>query len=109
MTKHKWTYVRTNSKGENIFRKETNESLDFVCNYLLKSNIHYEINKAASLLVVHNKIGKEYMYYWTTGRWSPRKIKYNKHYHSDGIEDFVKKYLNRNVRKTEEIIDDSRV
>lgn len=106
MTKHKWTYVRTNSKGENIFRKETNESLDFVCNYLLKSNIHYEINKAASLLVVHNKIGKEYMYYWTTGRWSPRKIKYNKHYHSDGIEDFVKKYLNRNVPKTEEITND---
>ena len=30
----KWKYVRTNSKGDAVFRKDTNESLEFVENYL---------------------------------------------------------------------------
>ena len=29
-----WKYVRTNSKGEDIFRRDTNESLDDVLEYL---------------------------------------------------------------------------
>ena len=36
MSEHDWKYVRTNSKGESVFRKDTNESLEFVTNYLNK-------------------------------------------------------------------------
>ena len=95
MTKHKWEYVRTNSKGEAIFRKETGQSLSYVIDYLNDNNIEYEIIPSATLIVIYSRASRPYVYYWTTGRWSPRKRSYNKHYHSDGIEDFVGKYLNK--------------
>lgn len=95
MSEHKWEYVRTNSKGEPVFRKDTNESLEFVCEYLDSNNIDYEVELSASLIVVYSKADRPYMYYWTTGRWSPRKRNYKKHFHSNGIADFVEKYLNK--------------
>ena len=95
MSKHKWEYVRTNSKGERIFRKDTNETLEFACEYLDKHGIEYEVILSASLIVVYSKANRPYMYYWTTGRWSPRRRNYNKHFHSNGIADFVERYLNK--------------
>mgnify|MGYP006908268129 CR=1 FL=1 len=95
MSKHDWQYVRTNSKGERIFRKETNESLEFVREYLDKHGIEYEVVMSASLIIIYSKADRPHMYYWTTGRWSPRKRNYTKHYHSNGIADFVERYLNK--------------
>jgi hypothetical protein len=99
MSNRKWEYVRTNSKGEAIFRKNTDESLEFVCDYLSENNIYYEVVLSASLIRIQNQQGREYVYYWTTGRWSPRNPRYKKHYHSNGIADFVKSYLNRFVEQ----------
>ena len=56
MSEHKWEYVRTNSKGERIFRKDTNESLEFVCKYLDSNDIDYEVDLSASLIVVYNSL-----------------------------------------------------
>ena len=55
MSKHDWQYVRTNSKGERIFRKETNESLEFVREYLDKHGIEYEVVMSASLIIIYSK------------------------------------------------------
>lgn len=106
MSEHKWEYVRTNSKGEPVFRKDTNESLEFVCEYLDSNNIDYEVELSASLIVVYSKADRPYMYYWTTGRWSPRKRNYKKHFHSNGIADFVEKYLNK--YSDEHILEDAK-
>jgi len=95
MSDHKWEYVRTNSKGEAVFRKETGQSLEYVCEYLDKNHIDYEVILSATLIVVYSKANRPYMYYWSTGRWTPRRKSYKKHFHSDGVEDFVSKYLNK--------------
>ena len=92
MSEHEWEFVRKNSKGEAIFRKDTNETLEFVENYLQENNIKYCISEAASMLWIKNQEDREYVYYWTTGRWSRRKPKYKVHYHSNGIDDFVTRY-----------------
>tara|TARA_X000001388_G_scaffold15819_2_gene9729 strand:- start:176 stop:538 length:363 start_codon:yes stop_codon:yes gene_type:complete len=95
MSKHKWEYVRTNSKGEAIFRKDTGQTLDHCIEYLKDKGIEYAVIESATLIVIYSRADRPYMYYWTTGRWSARKRSYTKHFHSDGIEDFVEKYLNK--------------
>ncbi len=94
-----WQYVRTNSKGDAVFRKDTNESLEFVKNYLKEKNIEYHVNIPAFLVYIENEEGREYVYYWTTGRWSRRRMKYKVHYYSNGIDDFVTRFLNRFVEQ----------
>jgi len=89
-----YKYKRTTSKGEKVFRRDTNESIDDVEKYLIKNKIPYR-GTGTSMLYIENKAGKEYAYYCTTGRWSIKKRVYKHHYHSKGIEDFVTNYLNR--------------
>ena len=96
-----WTYVRTNSKGEPVFRRDTNEDLDFVENYLIDKNIPYELRTGATLMYIYNKDGKRYAYYWTTGRWSVENAIAKGHYHSKGIDDFVNRFLNRFAKAEE--------
>tara|TARA_R110000824_G_scaffold13677_2_gene59225 strand:- start:4414 stop:4725 length:312 start_codon:yes stop_codon:yes gene_type:complete len=88
-----WKYVRTNSKGKRIFRRDTNESIDFVTKYLDDNNIDYEIKSGATMMYIYDPYGKLYAYYWTTGRWSADKAIADRHYNSEGIEDFVTKYV----------------
>tara|TARA_R110000782_G_scaffold261545_1_gene353247 strand:+ start:1026 stop:1493 length:468 start_codon:yes stop_codon:yes gene_type:complete len=88
-----WKFNRVNSKGDAVFRRDTNESIDFVENYLIKNGISY-YGSGHSMLYIENNIGVEYVYYYTTGRWSKKKKTYDKHYHSKGIEHFVTAYLN---------------
>jgi len=88
-----YRYARTNSKGEKIFRRDTNESLDFVTKFLEDRNIEYETRVGGSLIYIYNDDGKCYAYYWTTGRWSAHRAITNKHYRSNGIEDFVSRFL----------------
>ena len=98
MSTSEWKYVRTNSKGEKVYRRDTNESLDFVTEYLDKKEIPYEVNKSAGLLYIDNIANVTYVYYWSTGRWSKRKTsirQYKQHFHSKGIDDFVTNYLNK--------------
>ena len=97
MPTSEWKYVRTNSKGKKIYRRDTHESLEFVTDYLEKNELEYYVTKSAGIVYVTNKANIEYIYYWTTGRWTARQPNinlYTKHEHSKGIEDFVTTYLN---------------
>jgi len=89
-----YTYVRTNSKGKKIFRRDTNESLSFVQEFLKNNNIEWEERLGASLLYLYNAQGDMYTYYWTTGRWCKGSAISPKHYSSKGIEDFVNRFFN---------------
>lgn len=95
MSNSEWEYVRKNSKGESIFRRDTGEEFDFVCSYLDNNNIPYKYKEGGGVFIVSNKTGRNYVYYWTTGRWSPKHKSNKIHYRSKGIEEFVTKYLNK--------------
>ena len=94
MSTSEWSYVRTNSKDERVFRRNTNESLSFVTEYLDDKKIPYEVVNSAGLIFIDNEIKIRYVYYWSTGRWSKKKRTYDKHYHSKGIDHFTTTYLN---------------
>ena len=97
MSTSEWKYVRTNSKGKKIYRRDTNESLEFVTDYLEKHELSYHVVKSASFVYIINVANIEYLYFWTTGRWTARQPHislYTKHEHSKGIDDFVTNYLN---------------
>tara|TARA_R110001599_G_C11800152_1_gene614774 strand:+ start:46 stop:429 length:384 start_codon:yes stop_codon:yes gene_type:complete len=90
-----WQYVRKNSKGEAVFRKDTEESLEFVMEYLNTKEIPFDVVYGASFMYIENRANRDYVYYWTTGRWSIKKRVYESHYYSDGIDDFVTRFLNK--------------
>lgn len=90
-----YQYSRTNSKGEAVFRRDTNQNLEEVKEYLYRHDIRYEDRLKATALKIYNKEERPYIYYWTTGRWKPYNGKIFPHYRSNSIEDFVTNYLNR--------------
>ena len=94
-----WQYVRTNSKGEKIFRKNTNETFEYVEKYLKDKGIYFESRRGGSMMWVFiddEKLGthRQYAYYPTTGRWNSWKTSGlpKKHYRSNGIEDFLTRF-----------------
>lgn len=94
-SKSEWTFVRKNSKGENIFRRDTNETLEFVIDFLNENNIEHEYKEGATMFNLINEVGKCYTYYWTTGKWSPKSKSMDMHYNSKGIKDFTERFFNR--------------
>ena len=91
-----WTYVGKNSKGEPKFRKYTNETLEYVKDFLDKKEIAYFVREQQALIFIYKEkdpasmYSSRYAYDYTTGRWGSDKRK--KHYHSDGIEHFMSTY-----------------
>jgi len=89
---YNWSYSKTNSKGEAVFRHDTEEDFNFVTDFLDKKNIEYENKLTSTMLWIYYN-NKTYSYYPTTGRWGTRANHYLKHYHSKGIEDFYTRFL----------------
>ena len=91
---YKWSYSRTNSKGEIKFRHDTNETFEDVIEYLEERNIEYEVKEGAYMLWVHHE-NRKYAYYYTTGKWAAySKIGRPKlHYSSKGIKDFLERFV----------------
>jgi len=89
---YNWSYSRTNSKGEVIFRHDTEEDFNFVTAFLDKKNIEYEKKMGGSMMWIYYK-DETYSYYPTTGRWQTRRNHFLGHYHSKGIEDFYTRFL----------------
>jgi hypothetical protein len=91
-----WTYVGRNSKGEPKFRKPTNQTLEFVKDYLDNKGLAYFVHENQALLFIYkdkepqSRYSSRYSYYYTTGKWGSDKRK--KHYHSKSIEHFVETY-----------------
>ena len=98
-----YRFDRVNSKGEVIFRRDTNETLEYVEKYLNSKGIEYEARKGAYMLWI--KRDKWYAYSYTTGRWHPYiKNSYpKKHYRSNGIDDFITRFTKD--RKIKEKVD----
>ena len=94
-----WTYVRTNSKVKPIFRRETNEAKEYVDSFLEERNIPHSYSEKPCMYWLPNSEGRDYAYFYTTGRWYKRVNRgYPKmHYHSKGIEDFCTRFLNKFV------------
>ncbi len=92
MSTNGYYYDRTNSKGEVKFRRDTNESLEEVTKYLDDIGIEYQVRSGASMLWITTH--RKYAYYYTTGRWAPLAPKGypKKHYKSNGIADFIKRF-----------------
>jgi len=94
-----YKYVRTNSKGEKIFRRDTNETFEYVEKYLESKDIYYKSRRGGSMMWIFiddKEIGtyRQYVYYPTTGRWNSWKSNGfpKKHYRSNGIEDFLTRF-----------------
>ena len=91
-----WQYVGKNSKGEPKFRRYTNQTLEYVKEYLDNLDIVYLARPEASVIFIYrekdpkSQYSSRYSYYYTTGRWGNDKR--SKHYHSNGIEHFMEKY-----------------
>ena len=100
-----YRYVRTNTKGKRIYRRDTKESLAFVQEFLKERGIPWEERLGAHLLYLYNSEGDMYTYYWTTGRWCKGPAISHKHYSSMGIEDFVSRFFNNPKEETDERTD----
>ena len=91
-----WRYVGKNSKGVPKFRKDTNQTLDHVVEYLDKRGVTYLTKPEAYVVFIYkdkepkSQYSSRYSYYYTTGRWGDDKRR--KHYHSNGIEHFMENY-----------------
>jgi hypothetical protein len=91
-----WSYVGRNSKGEPKFRKPTNQTLEFVKDYLDNKRLAFFVPEKQYLLYIYkdkepqSRYSSRYSYYYTTGKWGRDKRK--KYYHSKGIEHFVETY-----------------
>lgn len=90
-----YKYARTNSKGEVVLRRDTEEDFSFVVSYLKEKDIPYEYRDGAHMFILTNSADVRYVYYWTTGRWSIKKRTIDKHYSSKGIDDFVTRFFNK--------------
>ena len=93
--KKNYRYHKTNSKGDPVFRRDTDQSLCEVETYLKENDITYEYRLGATALKIYNKEDYPYIYYFTTGRWKPYNLRRFPHYRSESIQDFAIKYLNR--------------
>ena len=97
-----YRFDRVNSKGEVMFKRDTNESLEDVEKYLTSKSIEYEIKEQAHMIKIITE-GRDYSYYYATGRWSPYKEYLGgypkKYYKSNGIEDFITRFIDRGEKK----------
>jgi hypothetical protein len=94
--KSEWVFVRRNSKGENIFRRDTHQTAEYVADVLNEKEIPFVYSEAGSCFRIHNEAeGRNYQYYPTTGRWGVYfyQKRPTKHYHSKSIEDFLDRFF----------------
>ena len=99
MTKdNKYYYSGRNSKGEPKFRRDTNESYEEVEGYLKSKGYEFEWRTPYMMRIFHKHMS--YTYYYTTGKWSAFRTNFKsykaiKSYSSNGIEDFITRFIER--------------
>lgn len=96
MSEGKWTYTGRRSNGKPRFRKYTNQTAEYVKEYLDKKGITYLCLDHPAMFFIYkekeptSRYAPRYAYYYTTGQWGSDKR--TKHYHSNGIEHFIETY-----------------
>ena len=97
-----WHYTSTNSQGKKKFKRNTDESFEFVIDYLGKRGILDVFhNPRPAFIMFHLEQGDKVQYFWTTGRWAvmdsfTRNLP-SKHYHSKGINDLFETYFDKGI------------
>lgn len=98
--KSEWKFVRKNSKGENVFRRETNQTAEYVADVLNEKEIPFDFFESVTCFKLYNEQNNRcYQYFYTTGRWGVYKWdkRPRKHYHSKSVEDFLERFFFREV------------
>ena len=104
--KAEWVFVRKNSKGENIFRRDTNQTAEYVANVLNEKEVAFVYSESGSCFRIYNeKEDRNYQYYPTTGRWGVYfyQKRPTKHYHSKSIEDFLDRFFFKTVEMKDKV------
>lgn len=100
-----WKYVGYGKKTGPKFRRYTGETAEDVVAYLKKVGVSCRVENEGNLVFIYkeqepsDRFSPRYSYYPTTGRWGDDTR--SKHYHSNGIEDFMSKYY-ETLEETEE-------
>lgn len=91
---YKYKFNGKYADGSVSFRHDTEQSLEYVKDYLDLKNIKYDIEIMANMLWVYHE-SKTYYYYYTTGRWARyyKGHRPDKHYRSKGIVDFITRFV----------------
>ena len=69
--------------------------LEYTLAALENNNCTYDPLLGAHLLRVYSPKGREFYFYYTTGRWSGKHNGYfsKKHYRSRGVDDFLERFV----------------
>jgi hypothetical protein len=93
---NEWVYVGKKKDGTPKLRRPTNESVDYVADVLNERKIAFEYKPGAKMFRIYNPNNyKQYQYFYTTGQWGQYYYgkRPDKHYHSNGINEFLDKYM----------------
>lgn len=96
LPEQQWIYAGKGKDGKPKLKRLTHESAEFVADVLNKSEIPFEFSDTAHMFKIYHPINhKMYQYFYTTGKWGMYYYgrRPDKHYHSNGIENFITKYL----------------
>jgi len=104
-----WRFVRVDKHGAPVFRRDTNETAEYVGHILNEQGIPFIFHESGSCFRIYNEEkNKNYQYYYSTGRWGVYKGKTrpSKHYSSQSIKDFLERFfLDRPLKEKEMIFD----
>jgi hypothetical protein len=91
-----WVYVGKKKDGTPKLRKYTHEESEYVAGILDIMQIPFVYQESAKMFrIYHPENKKVYQYFYTTGKWGMYFYgkRPDKHYHSNGIVEFIDKYL----------------
>jgi hypothetical protein len=91
-----WYYAGKKKDGTPKIRRQTNETAEYVAEMLDTYGIPFLFQGTAKMFrVYHPENKKQYQYFYTTGQWGMYYYgkRPEKHYHSNGVYEFITKYL----------------
>ena len=91
-----WYYAGKKKDGTVKLRKHTHESAEYVAEVLNERGIAFVFQDGAKMFrVYHPENHRQYQYFYTTGQWGMYYYgrRPEKHYHSNGILEFLDKYM----------------
>ena len=91
-----WYYAGKKKDGTAKLRRQTNETAEYVADVLNERGIAFVFQDTAKMFrVYHPNNFRQYQYFYTTGQWGMYYYgkRPDKHYHSNGIVEFLDKYM----------------
>ena len=91
-----WKFIRVDKEGAPVFRRDTNETAEYVGKVLNELGIPFVFQNTGSCFRIYNEEKrKNYQYYYSTGRWGVYNgwTRPSKHYRSKSIKDFLERFF----------------